>query len=287
MFKLFAGLVADQINNDNNLEASAANLRVATSRLDISETGRQSAEADLADTTSRLAISEEALLDSNATAELREQFVAILGHDLRNPIASIGSGITLLRRSPQDERAIRILGMMEQSTERMAELVRNLLDFARTQLGGGIALNRQPSILEPILHHVIGELRARHPERQIAEQLALPETIYCDPNRLGQMLSNLLSNALVHGSVEQPVTIRANLDSGMFVLSVSNGGGQIPAKTMASLFKPYVRGNQENVQGLGLGLHIAAGIAKAHGGTLTATSTPEETRFTFQLPSAD
>ena len=111
MFKLFAGLIADQINSDNSLEASAASLRTATSRLDISETGRQSAEADLAisvvnlaNTTSRLAVSDAALLDANATAELREQFVAILGHDLRNPISSIASGISLLRRSSQDER---------------------------------------------------------------------------------------------------------------------------------------------------------------------------------------
>ena len=293
MFKLFAGLVADQINSENRLEASAVNLRSATSKLDISETGRQNAEADLAvsaasltDTTLRLAASDAALLDANATAELREQFVAILGHDLRNPISSIGSGISLLRRSPQDERSTRILDMMEKSTVRMGELVRNMLDFARTQLGGGIALHRQPFALEPVLHHAVAELRDQNSNQAIIEEFNLTRPVDCDPDRLGQMLSNLLSNALTHGATGHPVTIRAGIDAGTFTLSVSNSGRQIPPENMVSLFKPYVRGNPGNVHGLGLGLHIAAGIAKAHGGILAATSTPQETRFTFEMPVA-
>lgn len=292
MFKLFAGIIANQLDNADQIEESAANLRSAVSDLDISETGRQDAEerlaasaADLTHATSRLAESDAALLDAQATAALREQFVAILGHDLRNPLAAMMSGLTLLRRSTQDERGTRILGMMEQSAARMGELIKNMLDFAMTQLGSGITLRREQTNLEPVLNHVISELQARNPQRCIDVQIDLMQLIDCDPSRIGQMLSNLLANALTHGAAEHPVTVRAAVDDDRLAVSVANGGKPIPAETMAGLFKPYVRGTKTNAAGLGLGLFIAASIARAHGGTLTASSTQEETQFVFSMPS--
>ena len=109
--------------------------------------------------------------------------------------------------------------------------------------------------------------------------------IDCDPRRIGQLLSNLLGNALTHGSAEEPVVVRASTAGGVFELSVSNAGDPIPADVMRNLFQPFYRGAvRPSQQGLGLGLYIASQIAHAHGGTLTVASTPEATRFTFKMP---
>jgi sigma-B regulation protein RsbU (phosphoserine phosphatase) len=103
---------------------------------------------------------------------------------------------------------------------------------------------------------------------------------------LAQLFSNLLSNALTYGSADEPVRVRAVSDSDSFDLTVANGGEPIPAAALANLFEPFYRSRSGNSrEGLGLGLYIAREIAKAHGGTLNVTSTPEETRFTFRMPT--
>ena len=99
------------------------------------------------------------------------------------------------------------------------------------------------------------------------------------------MVSNLLGNALTHGSPDSPVKIVASTENGVFMLWIANAGEPIPDAAMANLFQPFFRGQvRAGLQGLGLGLYIASEIAKAHDGTLTVTSTAEETRFTFLMP---
>ena len=150
----------------------------------------------------RLARSEAILLDERRTAELREQFIAVLGHDLRNPLASIDAGARLLLKAPHDERAGGILSLVQASVGRMTGLIDNLLDFARGRLGGGMSLARRLTPLEPVVRQVVDELRATHPDRSIVMDLSLAQPVDCDPGRIAQLLSNLVGNALTHGAID-------------------------------------------------------------------------------------
>jgi signal transduction histidine kinase len=237
------------------------------------------------DAIQKLAHSEESLLQERRTAELREQFVAVLGHDLRNPLASIDAGARLLLRTPLDDKAKSILAMMQKSVVRMAGLVDNVMDFARARLGGGIGLNLRTDKLEPVLRHVIEEIHSGYPDRQVEAQFDLPQSITADHVRLAQLFSNLLANALNHGDARKPVRVYAGVKGGIFSLSVANAGEPIPPAAMAQLFKPFTRGAvRPTQQGLGLGLYIASEIAHAHGGTIEVESAAGETRFTFSMP---
>jgi signal transduction histidine kinase len=230
----------------------------------------------------RLAKSETSLADERRSAELREQFIAILGHDLRNPLASIVGGTRMLLKEAQSERAREIGGMMQASVERMSSMIGNVTDFARARLGGGFVLETADVDLTPVLAQVAGELSAGFPGREIDMEIAIDAAVHSDPARIAQLFSNLLGNALAHGDQTQPVRVRAGLAGGVFALSVSNAGPEIAPQVRGRLFKPFARGAGR--QGLGLGLYIAAEIARAHGGTLDVRSEPGETRFVFKMP---
>ncbi len=237
------------------------------------------------DAQDRLASSADSLTSERRTAELREQFIAVLGHDLRNPLAAIDAGAKLLQKAPQDVRSASVLTLVQASVGRMAGLIDNLLDFARGRLGGGLALNCSADPLEPVLLQVIDELRASHPERRIALDVDLAEPVSCDQSRIAQLLSNLVANALTHGAPGSVVRVEAQTGSGNFVLIVANEGSAIPPATLKRLFQPFERGRAHpGQQGLGLGLFISSEIARAHGGDLTATSSAEETAFTLTMP---
>jgi sigma-B regulation protein RsbU (phosphoserine phosphatase) len=169
----------------------------------------------------------------------------------------------------------------------MSGLIDNVLDFARGRLGGGIGLERNADApLEPVIRQVVDELRASSPERQIITDIELDAPVNCDQGRVGQLLSNLLGNAISHGAAEKPIYVGARTGKGSGLeLWVANGGDAIPEDAMERLFEPFVRGRARGYQqGLGLGLHIASEIAKAHGGSLSVISSDRETRFTFQIP---
>lgn len=239
------------------------------------------------DAVEKLASSQASLLSERQTSELREQFIAVLGHDLRNPLASIAAGARMLPKAVTKEDTFEIVALMQNSIRRMSRLIDDVLDFARGRLGGGLPLQRTgDEPVEPVLSQVIAELRASNPARKIDASFALKEPVDCDSQRIGQLFSNLLGNAVAHGSDTKPIVARACSENGVFELSVANGGAQIPAATMANLFHPFYRGaERSSMQGLGLGLYIASEIAQAHGGKLEATSSPDETRFTFRMPT--
>ena len=228
------------------------------------------------------------LQSERETSELREQFIAVLGHDLRNPLTSITSGARMLMKDPAPERRMLITGLMQSSALRMSGLIDNVMDFARGRLGGGVPLELRPAVaLAPVLEQVVNELRQGMPDRVIEEKFDLSAPVVCDPSRIGQLVSNLVGNALSHGSPDQPVRIQASDDQDVLIIWVSNGGEAIPKAAMERLFHPFFRGAvRPSQQGLGLGLHIASEIAKAHGGTLTVVSSATETRFTFTMPLA-
>jgi signal transduction histidine kinase len=240
------------------------------------------------ETVDRLALSEARLLDAHRTAELREQFIAVLGHDLRNPLASIAAGAHVLLKTPLNDKAAGILGRIQNSVDRMSGLIDNVLDFARGRLGGGFAVTRDArEPLGPVLNQVVDELRASFPGREIDVALHLNEPIDCDRTRIAQMFSNLLGNALTYGDATQPIRVRSASDADGFVLSVANSGEPISPAALQRLFLPFARGAvRPSQQGLGLGLYIASEIARAHGGTLNVSSSAEETCFTFRMPPA-
>ena len=251
MFRLFAELIAHHLDSDQQLNESRA-----------------------------------ALAEERMTTELREQFVAILGHDLRNPLSALEAGTRSLLKSPLDERSTQIVGLMRKSVSRMGALVEDMLDLARGRLGGGIQLQTATDeALHEVVAQVVDELRSAHPERQIVTTLGDVGKLSYDRIRMEQLVSNLLGNALTHGAVDQPITVTTRLIDNQLEMAVANGGEAIPPHLLDNLFKPFFRAQaQPGQQGLGLGLYIASQIAKAHGGTLGVTSDDDQTRFVFHMP---
>ena len=230
-------------------------------------------------------IAEKELIKQTQIVALREQLIAVLGHDLRNPLSAITMAAELLSSEDKKDNTI-LLAMLKRGSSRMAELVNNIMDFARTRLGEGIILNLQDTILEPVLQQVVAELKLIFPQREIVTLFEITEPVNCDSDRIAQLLSNLLANALTHGSHDTPVYVHALHHNGSFELSVINNGEPIPAALHEGIFAPFTReANRPSQNGLGLGLYISAEIAKAHNGTLSMTSTIEETRFTFRMSS--
>ena len=274
---------ADLATSEANLASSRA---IGAADRISSAASLASSEANLAFSEANLASSAVNLADANQNSELREQFVAVLGHDLRNPLASISAGTRLLTKSASDAKALSILVSMQKSVVRMASLIDNVVDFARGRLGGGMGVAiTADEALEPTLLHVISELQSGSPDRLIEIHIADLAPVNCDAGRIGQMISNLLGNAISHGAPDTPIIVRASTTNKMLEISIANGGEPISDAVMERIFQPFFRGEvRKSLQGLGLGLFIASEIAKAHKGTLAVSSSVGETKFTFQMP---
>lgn len=307
MFSLFAELIGFHIDGIKNLDTAHSSLGMSEAKLGISErklgvsevslsasnTALDASQAKLGQSEaalnvseSRLGVSEAALLDERATPELREQFIAVLGHDLRNPLSAISGAAHLIAKTPLNERATKLVASLQSSVMRMAGLIDNVLDFARGRLGSGLTLSRDLDAgIEATLRQAVEELRIIAPDRDIIAEYDLTDAVDCDRARIAQLFSNLLGNALTHGAATSPIRIHAATIDGEFVLEVANGGTPIPPAALERLFQPFYRGAvRPSQQGLGLGLFIASEIARAHRGTLSVTSDNQETRFTFRMP---
>jgi signal transduction histidine kinase len=240
------------------------------------------------DASEKLASSESRLLVERESSVLREQFIGVLGHDLRTPLGAISMGVSLLKDGALDEDQSMAVDMMERSVSHMSDLIADTLDFTRGRLGGGIELGSLSlAPLEPVLGQVISEMQSIWPARVIETHFDLAESVSYDRSRLAQLFTNLLSNAMAYGRADQAVVVRAVSADGTFSLSVSNGADPIPPEKLERLFEPFSRrGADKSEKGLGLGLYIASEIARSHGGKLSVKSTPEETCFTFTMPTA-
>lgn len=233
-------------------------------------------------------ITEKELEAERENVLLREQLIAVLGHDLRNPLGAISMTVGLLERSIKDDQQKNLLGILKRSSYRMNELIGNVMDFARTRLGEGIVISSRKIDLKPVLNHVVEELKFLFPDREIAVDLSLKDPILCDADRIAQLASNLLANALTHGNPKSPVYFTASNRFNKLELSVANDGQPIPESLQAILFTPFKRkGSRPSNNGLGLGLYIAYQIAQAHSGILSFVSNAEETRFTFVMECAN
>ncbi|MES2713830.1 MAG: GAF domain-containing sensor histidine kinase [Pseudomonadota bacterium] len=239
------------------------------------------------DDIARMEAAEARLAEERVEAAERERFIAILGHDLRNPLAAMAAGTRLLRATEDEQRAAMIADHMFATVARMGGLVDNVLDFARARMAGGIGVHPQPTTaLEQALRNVVAEMQAIEPERAIEVRCALAAPVRADVPRIAQLFANLLGNALHHGSDEAPVRVEARSDAGGFTLAVANAGPPIPEAVRERMFRPFSRGEVKPGQdGLGLGLYIAAEIARAHGGKIELASDAIETCFTLRLPA--
>ncbi|WP_157039709.1 GAF domain-containing sensor histidine kinase [Aquincola tertiaricarbonis] len=230
---------------------------------------------------------DQALVHERSQSALLEQYVAVLGHDLRNPLGAIMACAELLARRKPGIDPSDLVRRILASGERMSKLIGDVLDFTRIRFGGGLPVQpRFEHDLAAALHNVIAEMAVQHPERTVDEALQIRGIVWCDTARLQQLLSNLLGNALVHGAADQPVRVEARLTGGELVLRVANGGDPIPPDQLVQIFEPYYRPpSSRQGGGLGLGLHICAQIAAAHGGRLEAASDAlQGTVFTARLP---
>lgn len=228
------------------------------------------------------------LADEKATGISREQFLAVVAHDIRNPLSTMHNSSSILERS--NDTAIRKVGaMLHASAGRMSGLVDDLVDFARGRAGISMPVRLAGyADIDVLMEAVIQEARDGNPGREIRASLNISCPVRCDPERLQQMLSNLIGNALTYGATDMPITVETAESKGVATLVVTNWGAPIADHQLARVFDAYARDSvARDDASMGLGLHICQLIAVAHGGKLSVTSDAQlGTRFEMSWPSA-
>jgi signal transduction histidine kinase len=228
----------------------------------------------------------EAREEAERSVRYNEMFAGMLGHDLRNPLSAITTGANYIARLNSSEKSTRAATRILASAERMGRMIDQLLDFTRIRVGGGLALNRTRFDLEEVCCKVRDELEAAHPDRSIVVEATGNVAGEWDHDRLLQVFSNLISNALHHGAGNGVVTVRCDGDGRDGVKVTVHNEGVVPADVLPVLFEPF-RGNTryQRTRGLGLGLFITQQIVAAHGGTIDVSSGPGAgTVFQIYLP---
>ncbi|GEJ57455.1 PAS domain-containing protein [Anaeromyxobacter diazotrophicus] len=221
--------------------------------------------------------------------EFEQQLIGIASHDLRNPLGAVLFGAsTLLSKEDLPDRHLRAVARIRSAAERATRLIHDLLDLTRARLTGSLPVQPRPVDLGTVVEGVVDELHGASGDRAIEVQRRGSLEGTWDPDRLAQLASNLLANALKYGRPDRPV--RVELDGSApdaVTLRVRNEGDPISPELLGRLFQPWERAGQQagTAQGVGLGLFIVERIAAAHGGSARATSTAEDgTAFEVRLP---
>jgi signal transduction histidine kinase len=222
-------------------------------------------------------------------ARFRERFIAILGHDLRNPLQSIKLAASLLRRDGTTEPRAQLASRIVASADRMGRMITDLLDVTRARFGGGIPIEPKRADLCAVARQVIDELEITHPNRTVLLDAQGDVCGVWDPDRMAQVMSNLTSNALDYSPSGTPVRVILRGEVAHVLAVVNNRGPTIAPEAMGQLFEPFAQGSQcgrvAQGQGLGLGLFITQQIVHAHGGSIDVASTADEgTTFTVRVP---
>lgn len=227
-------------------------------------------------------------------AEFKDQFIGILGHDLRVPLTAIKAAAhTLARKQYATETELRasvdrLMQRIDRSADRMSRMIGDVLDFTRARMGGGIAVERRPADLGAVALAVVEELRAIHPDREIRLEMQGILAGDWDADRLAQVVQNLLANALAHGEADTTVQVAVEGSDAEVRLSVHNDGPPIPPETLVRVFDPFRRGAAPRggrEEGIGLGLFIVRSLVEAHGGRVHVHSAASTgTTFTVRLP---
>lgn len=237
------------------------------------------------ETEERLEAQERLIEYERGMARAQEEFVAVLGHDLRNPVAALDAGMRQLEKEALSDRTRKLLPLMRSSLHRMNDLIDNILLHAKSRLGGGIRISATPDApLAEAIRQVVDEVRTALPEQDITLELRFDRPISCDAPRVAQAVSNLLSNATRHTSPGAPIEVQGLIRDSEVHITVANHGEAIPADVQHNLFRPFQRGSHAVGEGLGLGLHIASLIAIAHNGRIELVCADGITTFAIRLP---
>jgi len=224
--------------------------------------------------------------------QARDMFLAILSHDLRNPLSAIAMSAHVLPMVSENKAEILECGLrIARSASVMQRMISDLLDYTRTRLGAGMPV--KPAILDlaEVGHELIEEFRAAHPDLRIGFHAHGDLTGLWDSDRVRQAMSNLIANAIQHGSADFPVTLSLLGEPAFVFIKVRNGGEPIPPGELPKIFDPLIRGSsaehpkRKRPDSIGMGLYIAREVAKSHNGQIDVNSTAEDgTSFTIRLP---
>ncbi len=228
-----------------------------------------------------------AAAELRARSEYEQRLIGIVSHDLRSPLGAIGLAASMLAELPLPPAAARTVVRLARSADRATRLITDLLDFAKARIGTTIPINPRPTNLREIVEQVVDEFQLIAPARTIRVGHAGAEDGSWDADRIAQVLSNLVGNALQHGSPTVPIVVESRIDGDAAVFAVRNEGPVIPATELAHLFEPFKRGSHAGAAGgsMGLGLFIAREVVVAHGGTIEVESRAGVgTCFTVRLP---
>jgi signal transduction histidine kinase len=222
--------------------------------------------------------------------EFQQVLAAVVGHDLRSPLAVIITVATMLRESATDPRQMRALDRALSSAQRANRLISDLIDVTECRVQGAMPIRRQRTDARRIVEDCVDEARIAHAGHRFEMAIAGDDEVFgqWDPHRLAEALTNLINNAVHHGAAEQPVRVMMNHDRDTLTVAVHNTGRPIPSTLLPTIFDPFKRGattRASGKHGLGLGLYIVHQIVSAHGGSVAVTSTDDHgTTFTLTLP---
>lgn len=253
-------------------------------------TARNLAEALLQERTSTELALQQAqaeLSEAYAIAQRRalfaEQMVAIVSHDLKNPLTAIRMATDMLARNERTPKERQLLGHIGQSSERAQRMIADLLDFTQARVGHGISIKTTPLDLHSVTQHAVDELRMAFPKATLKHQAEGVGKACLDADRVQQIIGNLVANSVAYGDLLLPITITSRLGDSGCEVAVHNHGAAIPQTLIAVLFEPMTRGTDQGseVRSVGLGLYIVRELAKAHGGDVTVSSCANQgTTFT-------
>jgi phosphoserine phosphatase RsbU/P len=211
----------------------------------------------------------------------QERLVAIVSHDLRNPLNAITVTAQHLQMDASEHQA-RGLSRIVTSARRMQSMIHDLLDFARVRHGAGIPVQLQPARLGDVCRHALEEIRSAQRNGNVLLHVTGDDSATLDPARVEQVVCNLVSNALKHGATDAPVNVHVSEDGAGVRLEVTNQGTPIPQHLVATLFDPFRPGDAPG--SVGLGLFIVSEVARAHGGSVSVSSGEQGTTFTVAFP---
>ncbi|UII69197.1 PAS domain-containing sensor histidine kinase [Pseudomonas sp. HN11] len=230
----------------------------------------------------------EAYAISQRRALFAEQMVAIVSHDLKNPLTAIRMASDFLHRGDRTAKERQLLGHIGQSSERAQRMIADLLDFTQARVGQGITIKAAPLDLHEVIHHAVDELRVAFPKATLKHHAEGNGDASLDADRVQQIIGNLVANSVAYGDPQQPITVTSRLGGDASEVSVHNYGDTIPETLLAGLFEPMTRGTDQgsDVRSVGLGLYIVRELARVHGGDVAVSSCATGgTTFTVKFQS--
>ncbi|KTC15785.1 histidine kinase [Pseudomonas marginalis ICMP 9505] len=247
-----------ELLNARNLAEARLQERTAT------EIALQQAQAELS----------EAYAIAQRRALFAEQMVAIVSHDLKNPLTAIRMASDFLSRDQRTAKESQLLGHIAQSSERAQRMIADLLDFTQARVGHGITIKAAALDLHEVIQRAVDELRVAFPKAMLEHQAEGTGQACLDADRVQQIIGNLVANSVAYGDLLRPITITSRLGAGGCEISVHNHGAVIPAALIAVLFEPMTRGTDQgsDVRSVGLGLYIVRELARVHGGDVAVSS---------------